>query len=400
MAVDGVSVGTFASDAFGHVCVQVSSVLADGSHLLTGRELAPNAANVVTPFSFSVDTVAPAVPSVPVVASYSDSGVKGDSTTMFRNVSVTGLSDPGVPVRLFDSGVPGIGGAAADATGHWTARTTSLADGVHLVSAAAVDQAGDMSACSAALALRVDGTVPSVSLTAPAAGATVAGTVALDASAADAGSGVAKVDFQVDGVTKSTDSSSPYGYDWGSGSVANGAHTLTALATDVAGNTASVQVAVTVQNGAGATVPGAPSLNSAVAGNGTVALAWSAPWSDGGSAITGYRIYRTTVSGGETLLTTLGNVTSYTDSTATNGTTYFYKVSAVNSVGEGSRSNERSATPAAPATVPGCADADLARPAGNGSVALAWSAPASDGGSRDHGLQGLPRHARAAARRC
>ena len=226
MAVDGVSVGTFASDAFGHVCVQVSSVLADGSHLLTGRELAPNAANVVTPFSFSVDTVAPAVPSVPVVASYSDSGVKGDSTTMFRNVSVTGLSDPGVPVRLFDSGVPGIGGAAADATGHWTARTTSLADGVHLVSAAAVDQAGNMSARSAALALRVDGTVPSVSLTAPAAGATVAGTVALDASAADAGSGVAKVDFQVDGVTKSTDSSSPYGYDWGSGSVANGSHTV------------------------------------------------------------------------------------------------------------------------------------------------------------------------------
>jgi hypothetical protein len=39
-------------------------------------------------------------------------------------------------------------------------------------------------------------------------------------------------------------------------------------------------------------------------------------------------------------------VTSYTDSAVTNGTTYYYQVSAVNSVGEGALSNERSATPA------------------------------------------------------
>ena len=51
-----------------------------------------------------------------------------------------------------------------------------------------------------------------------------------------------------------------------------------------------------------ATAPGAPTLNSATAGNGSVALAWSAPASDGGSAITGYKVYRGTSSGGETLL--------------------------------------------------------------------------------------------------
>ena len=48
-----------------------------------------------------------------------------------------------------------------------------------------------------------------------------------------------------------------------------------------------------------------------------------------------YNIYRGTASGAETLLTQVGNVTSYTDSTVTNGTTYFYEVSAVNAVGEG-----------------------------------------------------------------
>ena len=54
------------------------------------------------------------------------------------------------------------------------------------------------------------------------------------------------------------------------------------------------------------------------AGNGSVSLAWSAP-SDGGSAITGYRIYRGTWSGGESLLATVGTGTSWTDSNAANG---------------------------------------------------------------------------------
>ena len=58
-----------------------------------------------------------------------------------------------------------------------------------------------------------------------------------------------------------------------------------------------------------------------------MALAWNAP-ANGGAAITGYNVYRGTSSGGETLLTQLGNVTAYTDATAVNGTTYFYKVAA------------------------------------------------------------------------
>ena len=68
------------------------------------------------------------------------------------------------------------------------------------------------------------------------------------------------------------------------------------------------------------------------------------------------------------------------DPSASNGTTYYYQVTAVNSVGEGGRSNERSATPVAPATVPGAPTLNSAT-AGNGSVTLAWSAPSSDGGS-------------------
>ena len=88
-----------------------------------------------------------------------------------------------------------------------------------------------------------------------------------------------------------------------------------------------------------AAAPAAPALSGASGGTGSVALQWSAPVSDGGSAITGYNIYRGTASGGETLLTQVGNVTSYTDTSVTNGATYYYKVSAVNGVGESALSN-------------------------------------------------------------
>jgi hypothetical protein len=63
--------------------------------------------------------------------------------------------------------------------------------------------------------------------------------------------------------------------------------------------------------------------------------------------ITNYRIYRGTASGGETLLATVGDLTAYTDDEDSNGTCYFYKVSAVDSAGEGAQSNELSATPVA-----------------------------------------------------
>ena len=131
------------------------------------------------------------------------------------------------------------------------------------------------------------------------------------------------------------------------------------------------------------TKPGAPTLTAASAGNAQVTLQWTAPSSDGGSSITGYRIYRGTASGGETLLTSVGNQLSYVDTTAANGTTYYYEVSAVNGVGEGALSNEQSATPqGSSATVPGAPTGLAAATAAHGrGVQLSWSAPSSDGGS-------------------
>src|SRR5207253_9020452 len=69
-----------------------------------------------------------------------------------------------------------------------------------------------------------------------------------------------------------------------------------------------------------------------------------------------------------------------TDLPLTNGTTYFYKVTAVNGVGESTPSSEVSATPQAPATAPSAPQSPSAT-AGSTSVALSWSAPTSNGGA-------------------
>ena len=93
--------------------------------------------------------------------------------------------------------------------------------------------------------------------------------------------------------------------------------------------------------------PGAPTALGAVAGDGQVVLSWAAPSSDGGSQITGYTVYRGTAPNPTGVLTTTPVQTTFTDTTPQNGTTYYYKVAAVNANGAGVKSNEASATPIA-----------------------------------------------------
>ena len=96
--------------------------------------------------------------------------------------------------------------------------------------------------------------------------------------------------------------------------------------------------------------PDAPTNLIATPGDAQVVLVWTAPAYDGGSVITAYKVYRGISSGGESLLVVLGNVLTYTDAGLTNGQTYYYKVSAVNSVGESVLTDELSATPNVPST--------------------------------------------------
>jgi fibronectin type 3 domain-containing protein/lysophospholipase L1-like esterase len=91
--------------------------------------------------------------------------------------------------------------------------------------------------------------------------------------------------------------------------------------------------------------PSAPSNLAATGGNAQVTLTWTA-----GTGQTSYNVYRGTSAGaeGSTPLATGITSTSYTDSSAANGTKYYYKVAAVNALGTSGMSNEASATPTMP----------------------------------------------------
>jgi fibronectin type 3 domain-containing protein len=91
-----------------------------------------------------------------------------------------------------------------------------------------------------------------------------------------------------------------------------------------------------------ASLPSPPGGLSATPGNNQVALAWNPS-----TGATSYNVKRATVSVGPYVVIASPTSPSYTDSSVTNGTTYYYVVSALNSAGESANSSQVSATPQA-----------------------------------------------------
>jgi hypothetical protein len=88
---------------------------------------------------------------------------------------------------------------------------------------------------------------PTVSITNPADGSTVSGSVNITADATD-DNGVTQVELFVDGASVGVDTDAPYAVSWDSTSVLDGDHTITATATDTIAQTATDSVGVTVDN--------------------------------------------------------------------------------------------------------------------------------------------------------
>jgi hypothetical protein len=125
---------------------------------------------------------------------------------------------------------------------------TGVADGSHTFAVQATDAAGNTGAPASAT-WTIDTTAPTGSITAPADGSTVSATVNVTANATDAVA-VAGVQFKLDGVNLGAeDTTAPYGVSWDTTTATAGAHTLTAVARDSAGNLGSLPlVGVTVSN--------------------------------------------------------------------------------------------------------------------------------------------------------
>ena len=141
-----------------------------------------------------------------------------------------------------------------------------------------------------------------------------------------------------------------------------------------------VPTGVTFTSDSGEFLSGIPRNLAATAGDGQVALSWMAA-----ADVASYDVYQGTSPGAESATPVATGITGTTASITglTNGTPYYFTVSAVSPGGISPPSNEATATPAVP---PPAAPTGVVATAGNGSVSLSWTA--STGATSYHVYQG------------
>jgi hypothetical protein len=158
-----------------------------------------------------------------------------------------------------------------------------------------------------------------------------------------------------------------------SGLVNGTAYTFTVVAINAVGPGAPSAASNSVTPAAGPTVPGAPTIGTATAGNTSASVAFSAPASNGGSAITGYTA--TSSPGG---LSAGGAGSPILVGGLTNGVSYTFTVTATNAIGTSAASGASNSV--TPATVPGAPTIGTAFP-GDSAALVDFTPPGSNGGS-------------------
>jgi PKD repeat protein len=144
-------------------------------------------------------------------------------------------------------------------------------------------------------------------------------------------------DFNNDGVVDSTEQNPTFSFPHvGSFSVS-----LTVTSNDGSTDTKTIQSFVNIRTG-----PGAPTIGTASSGNAQATVSFTAPLSDGNSAITAYTV--TCSATGQTPQSVLGISSPLTVTGLTNGLSYSCSVTATNGVGIGTASESISVIPSAP----------------------------------------------------
>ena len=154
----GIKIGTAITGA-DNAWSFTTGALADGTHVFTSKmiDAAGNVSAASAPLNVTVDTVKP---DAPIFLSITpDSNVVGDGITNVNQITLNGAAAPGGTVQIFEGGNQ-IGTAVANSSGIWSFATGVLADGNHTFTSKAIDTAGNISAASGALNVKVDTVAP------------------------------------------------------------------------------------------------------------------------------------------------------------------------------------------------------------------------------------------------
>lgn len=148
----------------GSYSVAVSTLL-PGIHPIsaTATDVAGNVSAASSSLSVTIDTLAPAAPTVPDLATASDSGsVPSDNITNVTTPTFTGVGESGTTVKIL-AGAIQVGSGSA--TGTYSVQVSTLSEGAHTITATAADVAGNVTASAGGLVVTVDVTAPLVTTT-------------------------------------------------------------------------------------------------------------------------------------------------------------------------------------------------------------------------------------------
>ena len=275
--LDGVIIGSATADIGGAwIFNYTATVIPDGSYVVTAvaADASGNQSLVSAGFNVVIDT---GVPSAPVISAIdADTGSAVDSVTNDSTLVVSGAGAADTTLELFINAVA-VGTALVDGSGNWSYdhSAVTLPDGVYTLTARSTDLAGNVSAVSANFDVTVDSVTPAVPTVSSITNDTGAASDGITSDTTLMFNGVSEVSAVIDvyldaaylGST-SADGSGDWIYNHTAAALADGDYTLSATATDLAGNlsAASTGFAITVDS----TPPSAPVVLAITDDSGTV----------------------------------------------------------------------------------------------------------------------------------
>ena len=167
LSLDNGSTWTTASTAVGQNTWSLSGVTLAASNTLKVRvaDLAGNTSAALGQ-AFVFDSSAPTAPGAPDLLTAHDSGTSGtDDITSNTTPTFTGTAEADSTVTLYDTDGSTVLGTATATGGNWSITSSSLSQATHTLTAKATDLAGNTSAASSGLSVKVDTTAPTCSIT-------------------------------------------------------------------------------------------------------------------------------------------------------------------------------------------------------------------------------------------
>ncbi|MEX0790281.1 MAG: Ig-like domain-containing protein [Actinomycetota bacterium] len=253
----------------GSYSIEVST-LGEGAHTITATatDALDNVSAASSGLVVTIDATAPAAPATPDLAAGSDTGTSAtDNLTNDTTPTFTGTAETGVLVTILDGGSPVGSGTATG--GNYSVTTSTLSEGAHTITAVSSDPAGNVSSASSGLVVTIDTTAPAIPSAPDLAAGSDSGTSDTDnltndttptfTGTADAGSTV-NIYAGVSLVGSGTATGGNYSIT--ASTLSQGAHSVTATATDAAGNASAASTGLNVTIDTSASAPSTPDLDA------------------------------------------------------------------------------------------------------------------------------------------